>query len=210
MNIRTVVSGSGAGAILLAEAGQILGQVLLPYAGVGGPGSVDRADARIRIGLERRVGMGAAAGVVGAVGDGGDAGVKERQHGDEVADIDVVRAVLDGEIAVQRIHIIGEVDVGDDTAELVLPAVAMAVDDAGRENHPAGLDDDRAAVVPRGGEVPANRCDSAAVDEKIALVEIPDGGIHGDDGRALERMRALSPAPSMRSLRAAHSAGPCS
>ena len=94
---------------------------------------MDRADARIRIGLERRVGMGAAAGVVRAVGDGGDAGVKERQHGDEVADIDVVRAVLDGEIAVQRIHIVGEVHVGD-AAELVLPAVAMAVDDAWRES----------------------------------------------------------------------------
>ena len=110
---------------------------------------MDCADAGVDVGLEDSVGMGTRAKVVGAVGDAGDACIEERQHRQEVADIEVVRSVLDREVAVQRLHVFGEVGIGNDAAELVLPAMPVTVDDAGHHNHAAHLDDDR--LVSRGG-----------------------------------------------------------
>ena len=117
------------------------------------------ADAGIGVGAEHRVGMRTRPRIVRAVGDAGDAGVEQRQHRQEVADIHVVRAVFDREVAVQRLHVFRQVGVGDDAAELVLPAMAVSVDDAGHDDHPAHLDDDRSAVSRRVGEVGADRLD---------------------------------------------------
>ena len=73
MNMRTVVSESARGAILLADANEILRQMLLPDAGVGGASGMDGADARVGVGLEHGVGVRARPEIVGAVRDAGDA-----------------------------------------------------------------------------------------------------------------------------------------
>ena len=128
-----------------------------------------------------------------AVGDGGDAGVEQRQHGQEIADIHVVRPVLDREVAVERIDVFGEVGLGDDAAELVLPAMPVPVDDAGHDDHAAHLDDDGLAVAGGGGEIGADGFDLLAADQHVAFIEVADLGIDGDDGRALEQDSVVGP-----------------
>ena len=59
--MRTVVSESAPEQYCVADADEVLRQVFLPHAGVGGPAGMDGADAGIGIGLEHGVGMRAGA-----------------------------------------------------------------------------------------------------------------------------------------------------
>src|SRR5579872_6820817 len=91
----------------------------------------------------------------------------------------------------ERAHIFMEVGVGDDAAELVLPTVAMAIDDSGEHDHAPHLDDDCLPVAGRRAEIGSDCRDSLALDENVALVEIPDCGVDGDHRRASEENPSL-------------------
>ena len=206
MNMRTVVSESARGAVLVADADEVLRQMLLPDAGIRGPAGVNGAYAGIDVGFENRVRMRTRPQIVRAVGDAGDASVQQRQHRQEIADIEVVRAVFDREVAVQRLHVFRQVGIRNDAAELVLPAMAVSIDDAGHDDHPAHLDGDCSAICCRVGEVGADRLDPAAADEHVALVEIPDLRVDRDDRCAFQedpiaRPGAIKTIPDRRPFR---------
>ena len=187
MNMRTVVSESAPEQYCSRRRMRSCGQVLLPDAGVGGPAGVDGADARIGVGLEHRVGMRARAQVVRAVGDAGDAGVEQRQHRQEIADIEVVRAGTrprSRRAASSRIRTRSASGMTRRNwfcqqwrwpsmmpGMTIMPPISMTI---------------APPSCRRGGEVGANRLDPAAADEHVALVEIPDLRVDGDDGRAFQ------------------------
>ena len=62
--------------------------------------------------------------------------------------------------------------------------MAVPVDETGHDDHAAQLDDDRVAVGRRIGEVGADCLYPLAPDENVALIEVSDRWIDGDDRRA--------------------------
>ena len=77
---------------LFAKANQIFREVLFPNARRGRRTCVNGANARIGVRLESGIRMRPRPGVMRAVIDACDARVQKRDHGEKVADVDVVRA----------------------------------------------------------------------------------------------------------------------
>ncbi len=173
-------------AILLAKSNEIMRQVLFPHSRGGRRAGVNRADAGIGVGLKRRVGMRSRPRIVRTVVDARDAGVEQRQHRQKIANIDVVRLVLERKISVQGVDVFRKIDIGNDAPELVLPAVTVAVDKSRHDDHAAHLEDDRIRT-DFGRKIRSDRLYGLAADEQIAIVEIADRRIDRDQGRALEQ-----------------------
>jgi hypothetical protein len=115
---------------LFAKANQILREVLFPNARRRRRACVNGANTGIGVRLEGGLRVRPRPGVMRAVIDACDASVQKRQHGEKVADVDVVRPILEREIPMQRVDLLGQIDVRNRAAKLVLPAMAMTVDDS--------------------------------------------------------------------------------
>ena len=101
---------------------------------------MDAANARIDERLNRRIGVRGRARVVRVVDHARDAGVDAAERGDQVADVDIVRAIVAREPIVRRRHVIGDRAVRDDAAKLPFPRMAMRIDEPGNDDRVRGVD----------------------------------------------------------------------
>ena len=160
---------------------------MIPLAGAGRAGGMNGADAAVEQRLDRRVGMRGAARIVGIIDDAGDAGIDAADRRQIIADVMVLRPICLGERQVCRVHVIGERRrIGIDAAQLRLPGMAVAIDQAWHDNAVAGIDDLRAGGI----DVWRDRRDFAALDQDVARREVADLGVHGHDGAAFDQHAA--------------------
>ena len=141
----------------------------------------------LSIRMKNRVGVGARTRVVRAVGYTSYAGIEQRQHRQQISDIHVVRTIVECKISVQRLDVLREIRIRDNPSELILPAMAMAIDDAGEYDHSTDVNHNRLFVFSLSKEVGANRRDPSAFDENVTRVEIADFRVEADDGGASQK-----------------------
>jgi hypothetical protein len=83
-------------------------------------------------------------------------------------------------ISVERI------DVGHELAERALPSVPVRIDKAWHDNGVVGVD----RLCVSGAEVGTDGHDAVALDEQVGAYVIANGGVHGENGCALEERSA--------------------
>ena len=91
---------------------------------------------------------------------------------------------MGGEPAVHRLHVFGDGPVGGEPAQRGLPRVQMGIDQPGRHDHAGSVDDLRVGGRGKRGR---DRRDAIVLDEDIALRQIADLPVHGDDASALDQ-----------------------
>ena len=85
--------------------------------------------------------------------------------------------------AVHRLHIFADGPVAGNAAQRALPGMDMRVDQAGQDDHAAGVDD--FGIV--GGERRRDRRDAAVLYQHVAARQILDHRVHRDDRAALDQ-----------------------
>ena len=107
---RILEVGCGGGNVLptlaAVQPDEILRPLMIPSAGSRRSRGMNTANARIHQRLDRRVGMRGAARIVRIVDDAGDAGVDAAQRSEQIADIMILRPVMDREREMRRIHVV--------------------------------------------------------------------------------------------------------
>jgi hypothetical protein len=97
---------------------------------------------------------------------------------------------MEREATVSGRHVMGQIGVHDHAPELVLPAVAVAVDEPRDQDHAPHVDADRLAVTGRGAEIATDRLDRRALDQHVALRQVFDFRIKADDDGAAQQHTA--------------------
>ena len=169
-----------------AEAGDVV-------EGVGPEDAGAAVERGLQAGARRRVGP----GVVGVVERRRGAGVEGLVEPGQLADVDVVgRQVVARHELAEAVEVLGERRVGRDGLEARLPAVAVRVDEAGRDDLARAVDDLGGVVVVAGGGHGGARLvdarDAVLFDQHGSVadhVEGLAGLIEGDDGAARQEDR---------------------
>src|SRR5215216_2619508 len=150
--------------------------------GVGAAVGVLGADPGVPEALD--AGVGVVGGVVDVrpVDQGRDAGVDALQRPGQVAGVDVLGPVQGGE-GVEDLHEVGaEGGVGGAATDGRLPGMAVGVDEPGDDDPAAGVHH-LGVGVDLGGDLG----DRVPLDEDVALRQVAEVGIHGQDGAATQQ-----------------------
>ena len=161
------------------------GPHVVEVAAEGSADGGDTADTGVQQRAHPGLGVGRREGVVRVVHDRGDAGVQRRERRGEGAGVDVVRAVARAVPEGGQPEVAAEVHGRCQPAELPLPGVDVRVDEARDGDHAVRLQDG-AATGPL-AEIGPHGDDPVAGDEDVAAVEVADGGVHAEDGRAADQ-----------------------
>ena len=141
--------------------------------GLGGAMGENRANAAVHKPVDRPLSHLQAGDIVAPIHERRHAGVDLRQRADQIADVIVLGLVERGEIAVNMPEIIGRHPFHADAAQRGFPRVHMRVDEPRHDDLVARID----RFVGGRVEIAAHRLDPVAAEQKLAALEIADGGI---------------------------------
>ena len=144
---------------------------------------IARAQQRLAMRAQLRVGVGRRADVVRPVVDRGDAGVGELDQPEHHAVVEIVgRVELGGGVLRRKIA----KPIGDEVASERAPHVVMRIDEARHDDHVGRIDHLRTAR----GEIRPDRLDAAVAHQHVAPRQHAELRIHGDDRAVLDQVTA--------------------
>jgi hypothetical protein len=145
---------------------------------------MNAANARIDQRLNRRIRVRGRSGVVRVVDHARDAGVDASERGNEIADVDVVRAVVARKPLVGRGHVGPNCPIRNDAPQLPFPGMTMGVHESRDDDGVGGVNHLCLSWWP---DFRRHAHDLLSFDQDIAFDEVADRGIEADDRAALQQ-----------------------
>jgi hypothetical protein len=113
----------------------------------------------------------------------GDAGIERSERAEQVADVDVLRSIMEAEGAEHQLDVDREIALRDQRSGQRLPGVAVGIDQAWHRELVSGID----YVGVCHSKVAADGGDRAVVDQDVGGIELSDRSVEHCDVAALDQ-----------------------